>query len=210
MCEAAPFVIEQIQTDNEVCFTDRFVRGPVSRNVHVFPALLKSKDIRHKLIPPGIKELNGKVERSHKTDDQEFYWRLPTWISFEECQRQLHRWTFEYNHFRPHSSLTMKTPVQRLADFDLTPKDPSAGLWPDSAKPTHYHAVLEKLKRYRRENPGESLIHWSFKPKGTQTLTPPIWQKGTPPAIKDLSHLSGISTNFPFFMQYPDIRYTLD
>jgi len=197
LAQAAPFVIEHIQTDNESCFTDRFVRGPVSRKVHPFPALLETNRIKHKLIPPGIKELNGKVERSHKTDDQEFYWRLPLWISFEECQKQLHRWTFEYNQYRPHSSLKMKTPIQRLSDFDLAPKDPCAGLWPDPVKPTHYQAVSEKLREHRRQNPENPLIHWSFKPKGPQTLSPPIWQKNTPSAIKNVSLTYGGSTLFP-------------
>lgn len=113
LVKAAPFRIECIQTDNDVAFTDKFMRTPrwEPGKSHPFGALLTANEIRHKLLPPGIKELNGKVERSHKTDDQEFYWRLPKGITFNELQRELGRWTYEYNHYRPHSSLKMKTPV---------------------------------------------------------------------------------------------------
>jgi len=197
--EAAPFPIERIQTDNDICFTDRFVRKPQSRNVHPFPALLASKNIRHKLIPPGVKELNGKVERSHKTDDMEFYWRLPLWLTFEQCQDQLRRWTFEYNHYRPHGSLKMKTPVQRLAKFGFFPKDPAAGFWNDPKKPTHYNVVTENLKKHRKDYPDKPLIHWTFKPKGPQTRSNPKWQTDAPSAIRDLSHIYGRSTPLLFY-----------
>lgn len=196
LSDAAPFPIEQIQTDNECCFTNRFVRAPKAdpETRHPFPSLLSAKGIHHRLIPPGIKELNGKVERSHKTDDQEFYWRLPRGLFFDQCQRELSRWTFAYDHYRPHSSLKMKTPVQRLADFGFTPKDPAAGLWEIPPRPTHYQVVSQQLDRYRNENPEESFIHWRFKPKGAQTRSNPVWQKNTPSAISNVSQIYGGST----------------
>lgn len=191
--DAAPFPIEQIQTDNDTAFTDRFLRTPHAKpsTPHPFVALLRSYGIRHKLLPPGMKELNGKVERSHKTDDQEFYWRLPTWISFDEFLRQLSRWTFEYNHYRPHSSLKMKTPVQRLADFNIEvlPQIPAA--WTLPQKPSHYQRISEQLQAYRQEHPSETLIHWTFKPLAkTPSPRPTPWLPNTPWFIKALSHMN--------------------
>jgi transposase InsO family protein len=34
---------------------------------------LESRDVRHRYIRPRTPRLNGKVERSHRVDDQEFY-----------------------------------------------------------------------------------------------------------------------------------------
>ncbi|HLG18726.1 MAG TPA: IS481 family transposase [Bdellovibrionota bacterium] len=120
---AAPFSIEKIQTDNDVAFTDRFRNlSPDHSWTHPFPELLATLKILHQLIPPGIKELNGKIERLHGTDDQEFYWKLPRSISFPNFNRELERWNFDYNHHRPHSSLAMRTPIERLSDFGILPR----------------------------------------------------------------------------------------
>jgi transposase InsO family protein len=56
-----PFRIQVIQTDNGAEFQSQF-------HWHV-----ESLDIRHVYIRPRTPHLNGKVERSHRVDDQEFY-----------------------------------------------------------------------------------------------------------------------------------------
>jgi transposase InsO family protein len=192
---AAPFRIEQIQTDNDSAFTDRFLRTPrlEPSKPHPFPGFLASKGIRHKLIPPGIKELNGKVERSHKTDDQEFYWRLPCDISWSRFQSELARWTFEYNHCRPHSSLKMKTPAQRLEDFEIYsfPRSP----WPEPPPPTHHTVVSAKLDRLRALDPNIPFLQWKAPASVLRKYQPgprgPRWLPQTPSAIKALSLMNG-------------------
>ena len=72
LIEECPFAIFQIQTDNDAAFTDKFTHGGVSGE-HVVDLWCKMKKIEHKLIPVGQKELNGKVENSHKQDDREFF-----------------------------------------------------------------------------------------------------------------------------------------
>jgi len=120
LAKAAPFTIKSIQTDNDISFTDRFLpRSPEYNVPHPFPELLETLEILHKLIPPGIKELNGKVERSHRIDMDEFFWKIPRKISFDALQQQLSNWIYDYNIHRPHSELKMRTPVQRLQDFGL-------------------------------------------------------------------------------------------
>lgn len=71
-----PFEIIQIQTDNDACFTDKFTaekrfEGPTG--MHFLDEWCEERRIEHKLIPIGEKEINGKVENSHKQDDREFF-----------------------------------------------------------------------------------------------------------------------------------------
>src|SRR5690606_22861279 len=56
-----PFRVLTVQTDNGAEFQSQF-------HWH-----LEARDIRHVYIRPGTPRLNGKVERSHRIDDEEFY-----------------------------------------------------------------------------------------------------------------------------------------
>ena len=60
-CDACHFRVLVVQTDNGAEFQSRF-------HWH-----LEGLDIRHVYIRPRTPHLNGKVERSHRVDDQEFY-----------------------------------------------------------------------------------------------------------------------------------------
>lgn len=44
-----------------------------SKREHQMDAWCAKNGIKHRLIPPGAKELNGKVERSHRIDEEFFY-----------------------------------------------------------------------------------------------------------------------------------------
>lgn len=73
---SCPFPILQIQTDNDLAFTHKFWRltmGFDPTNAHPLEEWCKEHGIEHKLIPVGEKELNGKVENTHKQDDREFF-----------------------------------------------------------------------------------------------------------------------------------------
>src|SRR5665648_545367 len=63
------FNIECIQTDNGFEFTNRFGNGKPT----YFENFLESKNIKHKLIRPFTPRHNGKVERSHRKDNEYFY-----------------------------------------------------------------------------------------------------------------------------------------
>jgi transposase len=73
---AAPFVITRLQSDNGVEFTNKYISHVDDPKVHALDELCADKQIRHVLIPPGEKELQGLVERSHRQDDEELYHRL--------------------------------------------------------------------------------------------------------------------------------------
>jgi transposase InsO family protein len=115
----APFKIERIQTDNDRAFTHRY-DAYVPLKEHPFEGLLAGFGIRHRLIPPGVKELNGKVERSHRTDDEEFFWKAP-YENLEAFKKGLEQWIEDYNYTRPHSSLKGLTPVEKLVQVFLVP-----------------------------------------------------------------------------------------
>ncbi len=114
----APFKIQCIQTDNDVVFTNRYSVSAFNPEIHLFTETLKSQGIRHRLIPPGAKELNGKVERSHRIDDDEFFWKAP-YGSFYEHKKAYAQWIWEYNNDRPHSSIAGKTPMEMLIEKTL-------------------------------------------------------------------------------------------
>jgi transposase len=70
LLERFPFEIACIQTDNGPEFTSRY-QG--SQHPSAFEAELAQAGIRHKLIAPATPRHNGKVERSHRSDQERFY-----------------------------------------------------------------------------------------------------------------------------------------
>jgi transposase InsO family protein len=100
-----PFRIHVIQTDNGSEFQSGF-------HWH-----LESLDIRHAYIRPRTPRLNGKVERSHRVDDQEFYQLLDKKGVSDDIQlfnKKLRQWEDYYNYHRPHGALDGQTPYERL------------------------------------------------------------------------------------------------
>ena len=68
--ERFPFEISCIQTDNGSELTSRY-HNP--KNPSAFELELADFGIRHKLIAPATPRHNGKVERSHRSDQERFY-----------------------------------------------------------------------------------------------------------------------------------------
>lgn len=70
-----PFDIIEIQTDNDAAFTDKYTsqHGEKPSGDHPVDQWCAKHGIHHRLIPIGEKELNGKVENTHKQDDREHF-----------------------------------------------------------------------------------------------------------------------------------------
>ena len=107
--EEMPFPIQRFQTD----------RG---REFFALKVQKRLMDYGIKFRPnkPGSPHLNGKVERSQKTDKAEFY--ATTDLSSEDLEYQLAVWQHYYNWNRPHSAHNGKSPMEKF--FDLIDETP--------------------------------------------------------------------------------------
>ncbi len=97
--EKFPFRISTVRTDRGHEFQARF-------HWHV-----EDQGIQHVYIKPRTPQLNGKVERSHRTDQTEFY-QLLTYMDDVDLNAKLEAWENFYNYGRPHISLDGKTPYE--------------------------------------------------------------------------------------------------
>ena len=109
-----PFKIHKVQTDNGAEFTKRF-QAADEANLTLFEKELKRLGIAHQKIRPYTPRHNGKVERSHRKDNEEFY-ASHTFYSFEDFKMQLARRNREYNNF-PMRPLGWKSPREALSLF---------------------------------------------------------------------------------------------
>ena len=114
LVKAFPCPIECIQTDNGPEFTNRFTT--FRNKPTLFQMHLEEHGIRHKLIRPFTPRHNGKVERSHRKDNERFY-ATHSFYSFDDFSRQLKLYNRrDYNHF-PMRPLGWKTPNQVLKNY---------------------------------------------------------------------------------------------
>ena len=108
------FKIECIQTDNGAEFTNRLNPQATSKKTK-FEIALEKLNIRQKLIKPKTPRHNGKVERSHRKDQERFYHNR-VFVSFEDFKEKLRHWMREYNNF-PMRPLNWMSPNEKLAKF---------------------------------------------------------------------------------------------
>ena len=117
LIEAAPFRVRAIKTDNGSCFTNRYLGYPKSSDpsnprIHDFDVFCAEKNIIHYLIDPGKPAQNGKVERSHRTDQERFY-DIFSFKTRKDLETKLRQWNEEYNNTE-HCGLAGKTPNEML------------------------------------------------------------------------------------------------
>ena len=109
-----PFRIHTVRTD----------RG------HEWQALfhwhVEDQGIRHVYIKPRSPQLNGKVERSHRTDQEERY-ELLTYSYDVDLSKKLAVWEDFCNLHRPHGAHEGQTPYEALKRLLVQPECVSAG-----------------------------------------------------------------------------------
>ena len=113
LIKAFPFKIECVQTDNGLEFIKSFDERKKGR-FSLFEARLKELGITHKLIRPFTPRHNGKVERSHRKDNEYFY-ATHKFYSFDDFSKQLAVHLKRYNSF-PMRPLAWKSPKQYVSD----------------------------------------------------------------------------------------------
>jgi transposase InsO family protein len=86
---------------------------------HEFQALfhwhVADLGMEHVYIKPRTPQLNGKVERSHRTDKDEFY-QLLTYRNDVDLEKKLALWERFYNFDRPHGAHGGKAPYEALRE----------------------------------------------------------------------------------------------
>jgi transposase InsO family protein len=102
--ERLPFRFEVIQTDNG---------GEFQKDLRWH---LPDKGVQHVYIKPRTPRLNGKVERSHRIDNEEFN-QLLRGVVIDDAKvfnEKIKEWEHYYNYDRPYGGLGGQTPYERL------------------------------------------------------------------------------------------------
>lgn len=102
LCRAFPFPIHKLQTDNGAEFS------------FALSLAVREAGIRHRYIRPRCPEQNGKVERSHRIDDEEF-WGRQAFADYEAAAVGLRAWARRYNDDRFSLALSGRMPAEKLA-----------------------------------------------------------------------------------------------
>lgn len=108
-----PFPIRKIQVDNGTEF-------PLA-----FALTCQDLGIRVRYIKPRRPQQNGKVERSHRIDEEEF-WSRYAGQDFMDAATELAHWAHRYNHERFSMALAGRTPMEKLAAVLARRAPPSA------------------------------------------------------------------------------------
>lgn len=109
-----PFHTGAVQTDNGAPFLKEFEK------------LCKELNMPHYFIYPGCPKQNTYVERSHGSDEEEFYQLGNTYQDKNLMGAKLQEWQNIWNNVRPHQALDYLTPVQyftKLQTANLPTKD---------------------------------------------------------------------------------------
>lgn len=108
------FKIYTVRTDNGTEFTKKLIsKDPKDKTM--FEYGLKKFKIAHDLIKPYTPKHNGKVERSHRKDNERFY-KTHRFYSLEDARKQIRVYNKEYNNF-PMQPLKWKSTNEYLRDY---------------------------------------------------------------------------------------------
>jgi len=99
-----PFVVKAIQVDGGSEFYADFEAECQRRGIRLFQ------------LPPRSPELNGAVERAHRTHLEEFYQVVDFPLEVTALNQALRAWEHTYNTIRPHQALDWRTPMEYLKE----------------------------------------------------------------------------------------------
>lgn len=110
--------VETIQTDNHMTFTNLYVGGNKKKDhqqirIHPVTEFLLQQNVQHLLSRPGTPSDNAFVERSHRTDNEEFYRTINlSSLNNQQLNLKIQKWAYLYNLLRPHSSCDNLPPIK--------------------------------------------------------------------------------------------------
>lgn len=108
---------DMIQTDNG----GEFTHAAKTKRLHPLDRLCRELHMTHKLIRPRTPWHNGKVERSHRNDQERFYNHL-SFYSYDDLQIQMKRYLRRSNRI-PMSVLEWMSPVQKRRQLEAVQFD---------------------------------------------------------------------------------------
>lgn len=120
--ERFQYDIKAVKTDNGSIFTNYYIgtnkRSDLTvKHIHALDVYCQQNNITHYLIDPGKPAQNGKVERSHREDQEKFY-KQNKFTSFKDLQKKMKIWNDYYNNLE-HCGLNGKTPNEFLTETQL-------------------------------------------------------------------------------------------
>ena len=114
LCDALP-VYDRVCADWQRIWISNRLNNSRKQLPALFEATLAKPGIQHKLIKPYTSRHKGKVERSHRKDNEYFY-ASHKFYSFEDFKKQLTVWERKYNKF-PMKPLDWQSPKSVLFSF---------------------------------------------------------------------------------------------
>lgn len=103
-----PFKPIFLQTDNGLEFQGRFHK------------LCEDINLKHHLIHKNTPNENALIERSFRTDEEEFFfWLKKAPANYDQLREWFASWLHEYNYTRPHLGIDLKTPYEIVANVLL-------------------------------------------------------------------------------------------
>lgn len=106
--------LDFIQTDNGLEYQQRFLNFLEIAHQE----LRLPNKISHHYIHKSSPNENAVIERSFRTDEEEFFWRIERPEDLTELNVMYQTWMEEYNTFRPHLGLDCMTPMEKLLSYN--------------------------------------------------------------------------------------------
>lgn len=111
------YEVKAIKTDNGGIFTNYYLgtnkrSDLLIKTMHGLDIFCQKHNIKHFLIDPGKPAQNGKVERSHREDQEKFY-EKHRFKSFKDLRKKIREWNMYYNNLE-HCGLNGRTPNEML------------------------------------------------------------------------------------------------
>lgn len=115
--------IRAVKTDNGTIFTNWYVGANkrsdnTVKTIHPLDLFCQKEGIIHYLIDRGKPAQNGKVERSHNSDQAKLY-DENTFSNFQDLRKKMRKWNTEYNNLE-HCGLGGLTPNEFLRNYELS------------------------------------------------------------------------------------------
>lgn len=110
--------VDFIQTDNGLEFQKQF-REFIADKGKLKTELGIKDGLKHHYIHKSSPNENAVIERSFRTDEEEFFWRIEKPKDLDHLNALYQQYLDDYNTFRPHLGLSLMTPEEKLLSYKV-------------------------------------------------------------------------------------------